>query len=248
MKRKSIFLTIILLIFIFSSPLYVKAQKWGGNDVGSRFIKNWSINANIGYTSYFGDMSYYDNDVVEKLASESGLAYGVMLTKDVTKWLGLSGQLFYGNLKGGNSNITFQTDLLEYNLQARIDFINLFWPDNRSNFGIVGNVGVGQLLFNATTFEFNEGPPIIKEHKTAVPEFVYSFGAGVYYKVTQRIAITADLNLHQLQNDKLDNLVKNDDFDYYTYLSIGITYYLSGAFKKAPTSAARIAHSGIRSH
>ncbi len=246
MKRKSILLTIILLIFIYSSPLLLKAQKWGGNEHGSRFIKNWSINANVGYTSYFGDMSYYDNDVVEKLSSESGAAYGIMLTKDVTKWLGLSGQLFYGKLKGGNNNITFKTDLIEYNLQARIDFINLFWPDNRSNFGIIGSAGIGQLLFNVTTFEFNEGPPIIKEHTAAVPEFVYSFGAGIYYKVTERIGITADLNLHQLQNDKLDNLVKNNDFDYYTYLSIGITYYLSGAFKRAQTSTARIAHSGIR--
>ena len=246
MKRKSILLIKIFLVLIFLSPLMISAQKWGGLP-GSKFWNNWSINANVGLTSYFGDLSYYDSDVIEKLSSESGLAYGANLTKDLTNWLGLSGQIFYGNLKGGNERITFKTELLEYNLKAKIYFINMFWPDNRSNFEIILNAGIGQLLFNATTFEYNEGGPIINEHKTSVPEFVYSFGGGIFYNVTERIGITADLNLHQLQNDKLDNYVKNDDFDYYTYFSVGLTYYFSGTFKKAPrSSAARIAHNGIR--
>jgi len=78
MKRKSILLIKIFLVLIISSPLFVSAQKWGGVP-DSKFWNNWSINVNAGLTSYFGDLSYYDSDVIEKLSSESGIAYGTYL-------------------------------------------------------------------------------------------------------------------------------------------------------------------------
>ena len=79
-----------------------------------------------------------------------------------------------------------------------------------------------------------------------VPEFVYFFGGGFYYNLSDNFGVTADLSIRRCQNDKLDVEDKNGDFDYYSYLGVGIIYYLQG-FKKAPVkNKARIAHNNKR--
>ena len=51
--------------------------------------------------------------------------------------------------------------------------------------------------------------------------------------------------MRQCRNDRLDDYVKNDDFDYYSYLSIGISYYIN-TFKKAPLkNKARLANNNF---
>jgi hypothetical protein len=61
---------------------------------------------------------------------------------------------------------------------------------------------------------------------------MYFFGAGLSYKVTDNIGITVDVAMRQAQNDYLDDFVMNDNNDYYSYLSIGGTYYID-SFKKS---------------
>jgi hypothetical protein len=241
--KKKIGLSAILL---FNIPLISLAQEWGG-EKPKGFWDHWSVNANIGFTSYFGDLSYYDTDITRKLSAESGTAVGVMVTKHFNKLIGVSGELIYGDFKGGNNkNISFKTELLEYNIQARLDFIRLILPNRSPKFGIEGHAGVGHLLFKSTSFEISEGDEKRNIYDTGVPEFVWFFGAGAHYHIGNNFAITAEISLHNAQNDKLDNLVKNNDFDYYSYLSLGLTYYIDN-FKGAPLkNKARIAHSGIR--
>jgi hypothetical protein len=71
---------------------------------------------------------------------------------------------------------------------------------------------------------------------------VYFFGGGFYYNINDNTGITLDLSIRQCQNDKLDNEYKNNNYDYYSYLGIGIIYYLQ-SFKRGPVkNKARIAH------
>ena len=71
------------------------------------------------------------------------------------------GQLLYGQIKGGdNINSSFETDMLEYNIQARLDFIRLILPGRNPKFGLEGYAGIGHAWFKSETYNLNEDEPI----------------------------------------------------------------------------------------
>jgi hypothetical protein len=202
--------------------------------------RKWSVNLNGGITSFFGDLSYFDLDGWNKITAESGPAGGLVLTHYVNNWLGISGQIFAGNISGGNNvNYTFTTTLVEYNLNASINFSKLVKQYPYSKFGISGYLGIGNLLFYYKQFEYtNDNSSTIKT-SSRVPEFVFFFGGKANYKVWENLALTADLSIHQLQNDKLDNLSRSGDFDYFSYFNAGIEYYFNVRLNKPFKNTAR---------
>lgn len=244
-KKKNIALYFYALMIV--TPMFSAAQDWGGEKPNS-FWDHWSLNVNAGLTSYFGDLSYYDSDISGKLSNESGFAGGILVTKHFSKIFGLSGQILFGKLKGGdNQRISFNTQIVEYNLQLRLDFIRLIFPHQNPKFGLEGFAGLGQMWFQTEQFKVNEGTPTSTSYGSQVPELVYFAGAGMHYHFTKDFAITASLALRQLQNDRLDMLVKNNNNDYYSYLSMGITYYMESNRFRPLKNKARVAHSRNKS-
>lgn len=243
MKKIVLSISITTMFALFIIPLPGISQEWGGTNPVT-FWDHWSINANAGVTSFYGDLSYYDGDFAGKLSNESGAAFGMLITKHFNNKFGVSGQLLFGNLKGADkNNISFTADMIEYNLQARLDFIRLILPKRNPKFGLEGFVGIGHMWFNTVQYEYDEGTPKTKSHDSSVPEFVYFFGGSLHYHFVERFAITTSLSIRQVQNDKLDNLVKNDNNDYYSYLSVGITYYIESFLSRPLKNKARLAHS-----
>jgi len=118
-------------------------------------------------------------------------------------------------------------------LHARLNFINLFSPDNILKFGISGHAGIGQFIFNSTRWDRGAGDPEISVENTGTPEFVYFAGIGAYYDITDKFGVTAEISARQAQNDKLDDLSKNENFDYYTLICIGITYNIESIFNSS---------------
>ncbi len=234
MKKQIKLIALVVVIAGFTTPQITNAQGWGGRSQKIGLWDMWSINVNGGLTSFFGDLSRFDTEITEKLTKESGPAFSGILTKHINNKFGISGQLLYGNLQGENmSKISFEATFVEYNLQGRIDFINLFSPDNILNFGIVGYGGIGQFVFSSTKYDRREEQPEISVENTGTPEFVYFGGLGAYYTIKDRYSITVDMAMRQAQNDKLDDLNKNDNFDYYTFVSIGLTYHIHSLKKSS---------------
>jgi hypothetical protein len=74
------------------------------------------------------------------------------------------------------------------------------------------------------TRETGEGANKVETtYKPNVPEFVYFFGGGIAYRISKYTSLSIDLAIRQCQTDRLDDYITNGDFDYYSYLSIGIT-------------------------
>lgn len=208
--------------------------------------KVWSLDLNAGLLSFYGDVSTYDGNFINKLKYESGPAISLNVTKHFSRLFALSGQVMVGNLNGLNANISFEADLVEYNLNAKINLFNLFYPTNQGKFGLTAQAGLGQFIFTSEQVIKNEGINTTSSHEVCVPEFVYFLGAGTFIKTSDKFAVSLDLSIRQCQNDKLDVLVKNNDFDYYSYLSFGVIYYLD-VMKKVPVkNKARIAHNPSR--
>jgi hypothetical protein len=187
------------------------------------FFYNWSVDVNAGLMTYYGDLSQYDLSVVNKLLYESKPAFGLKVTKHIKHMFGLSGQLIYGGFKSDyKPDQVFQTRIFEYNIQASADVLNLFNNDSQRDFGFTVYAGVGQFLFRTTGIT-NENTRI---QNSGVPEFVYFFGSGYYHKISKRFNFTVDLSIRQAQNDNLDNYIAHGDFDYYSYLSVGLSFLI----------------------
>lgn len=245
MKKKILLLLLTPLITILFCNQIVHAQLWTGEQ-NPYYWKMWSINIHGGVSSYYGDLSVYDKDYYEKINFESGPSAGMLVTKYFNRAFSASGQVLFGNLQGTKNEISFHADIFEYNLQIRMDVINLVNPAFNNKFGLVAFAGLGQFLFYSTKIKSIEGVISEEKHSTRVPEFVYFAGGEFYYNFNNKFGITVDLSIHQCQNDKLDIVVKNLDYDYYSVFSAGITYYLTDFMKIPPRNKARIAHSSVR--
>ncbi len=236
----------ILLLLCVIFPLILFSQQWKKDRAQNEQWNVWAINANAGFTSFYGDLSSYDGNYLQKLHYESGPAMGIMVTKHFDRLFALSGQIIAGKLKGSLGNISFKSEIFEYNLHLRINLYNLFVPHNNSKFGFNFFGGLGNFIFNTTQTITTEGKVEIITNQSRVPELVYFTGIGLFFQPTTSFAVTSELSIRKCNNDRLDGLVKNNNNDYYSYLSIGITYYL-GRFKQSPIrNKARIAHSGKR--
>lgn len=225
--KRSRYLLVGILFTLSQTSYGSNPDEWRGPK-GRILLDNWSVNLSFGLTSYFGDLSQYDLSLKNKLLFESKPAFGIKLTKYIKNIFGISGQLFYGGFKSDyRPDHSFETRLLEYNLQASLDVISLIFPRTTLNYGLEVYVGTGQFMFQTSKIVNSDSQKTPGTISTGVPEFVYFFGSGLYYKLTDRIRITADLSIRQAQNDNIDKYLAHGDFDYYSYLSIGVTYSIS---------------------
>lgn len=228
---------VIVAIFLFSSSQNHAAGPRVRNSAPlNPFWYNWSVDLNAGLTTYYGDLSQYDLSVLNKLLYESKPALGLKVTKHFKHKLGLSGQLIYGGFKSDyKPDHVFETRIFEYNIQASVDLLNLLDNDNSRDFGFTAYAGAGQFLFRTTGISGRGEDVNTRVQNSGVPEFVYFFGSSYYHKLSKRFNLTVDLSIRQAQNDNLDNYIAHGDFDYYSYLSVGLSFLIDNLktpFKK----------------
>ena len=247
MKRRLKILTFtsIMLFVIFTHPIYAQNnfEKLRYQD---EIWKLWTVEANAGLLSFYGDLSSYDANYIDKLKYESGQAFSLNISKHFSRLFGISGQLLIGKLNGSADNSSFEADILEYNLNLKLNLFNLCFPDNKGKFGITARAGIGQFWYSSAKSVYTEGSNEITKRDARVPEFTYLIGAGSFIRVIDRFGISLEISVRQCQTDWLDVSKSNNDFDYYSYTSLGITYYFD-RFKKEPIkNKARIAHNKLK--
>jgi len=223
--------SIPLLILAFILPLISVSQRYSRVKSNNTY-KNWAFEAQVGVVSYFGDLSIYDDDIVNKLSQESGPAFGGAISKYFGDYFGLGGELIYGQLKAQKNEQTFNTTIIEYNGQAFLDVLNIFVRERKLNFGILLYAGLGNILFTANY----KNDQIDTEYRTSVPEFLYFVGGKVVYHPTLNLRVSLSASLRQLQNDNLDATTRNSDFDYYSYVNLGLAYKLNKKVKRKGNS------------
>ena len=128
LKNKNFRLILFFLIIIIS-PLILEAQYHRPNKKGG-IRYGWSVNFNIGVTSFFGDLSVFDFDFVKKLSEESGLGVGIIFAKEISPVISFNTQLLYGRLKGTkeSSNCYFRGSIIEGSFNGQINISQIIFP------------------------------------------------------------------------------------------------------------------------
>ena len=217
LSEKLLFFLLCLLFPVLSFAQYYSRSN------SHNTLKNWAFEGQAGIMSYFGDLSIYDNDIVNKLTQESGAAGALSVTKYFGKYFGVGGELIFGQVKANKNGTIFNSNIIEYNAQVQFDLIKIFFFQKNSNFALLLTGGLGNIFFNSTIKTDSED----KNYTTDVPEFIYFFGGKLDYHLSKKIKIGAGISIKQLQNDNLDVTVKNSNYDYYSYVNLGVAYKLN---------------------
>ncbi|MCB0806944.1 MAG: hypothetical protein KDC05_14190 [Bacteroidales bacterium] len=226
MKKITLVSAFVLLTVSYTASS-AETCKWAG-EIKPGLKNNWSVSLQFGYASYFGDLSIYDEDPVNKLRFESKLSSGLRIHKTLGSAFGVAAQLYYGGFKGGESNrFHFETDLFEYSVRGQVDFIKLLSSKHSPATGLYGFAGIGQFIFKTTGHQMMEGENLTRIQNTGVPEFVYFTGGGIDYRLTRHFKINAELSIRQAQNDNLDNIIKGGDLDYYSLFTVGFSWTIN---------------------
>ncbi|MEZ5082741.1 MAG: hypothetical protein R2750_04755 [Bacteroidales bacterium] len=235
------FAYLFIFILIITTNKEATSQEWGGEKKNSIW-RGVSINTNVGALSYFGDVSKFDKKPINKLKYESGPAFSIFVTKNFQNKFGISAQLLHGKFNGGFRNYTFKTQLLEFNLNIRTELLSIILHNKKFNIGISPYMGFGQFYFKTLTTKYNNEALVSNSYNTGIPEFVFFIGGELSYKLPKNIALTGDFSVRQCQSDKLDNYIQDKSFDFYSYLSMGISYRISNIALEPMKNKARLAH------
>lgn len=228
-KNVIVFSIISLSIVLFTLCSYSSFGQYQKNPFFEKLIfKHWSVNVNTGRTSFFGDVSAYDEELTEKLSKESSMGYGFIIARQISPVVGLGGQLLIGKLIGSTSTSSFEANIFEYNIHLTIDAANLFIPANEANFRPYAKLGMGQFKFDSK-LQFDDPEKDDLNVDTGIPEFLFTFGGGLNYNISNSFDLNVEMSIKMVNNDRLDGKSSSNDEDYYSYLSFGITYRINNS-------------------
>lgn len=229
-NKKNIAYLIIWNILMLALILLIQSTAFGQYRKPPTFfsslIEGWSVNANVGRTSFFGDVSMYDEQFNEKMTKEGSWACGFGVARQINFVFALEGQALFGKLSGSNSLSEFESNINEYSLQITTDLVNLLIPVNKASLHPYLKVGMGQFNFNTRLRYYD---PNVKDLTVTsqVPEFVYLFGAGAFYILSDSFDANIEFMGRRMSNDRLDGTPDKEDKDFYSYLSVGMVYKIN---------------------
>lgn len=237
----------LLYTFIVFSLFFVSKSGFSqSDDFSRRFFDNWSLNANLGLSQYYGDVSGGTNPF-SLLDNSTGFAYGLILKKQISPVFGIRGQIIRGKLKGKKENYTtgtpanleLEADFFEMNLNTDMSFFNLIWGYNSKRpVDIYGFFGIGlgnyqgyakNYATNVTFHSFGHG--FGKGISGWMLEGLLTGGGGIKFRLSNSFDINLETSLKFWNTDKFDGKAGGFKYDFYSYNSFGISYNFGKAEK-----------------
>lgn len=221
---------LLLMVLILLLQSKASGQYYKAPTTLSSLIKNWSINANFGRTSFYGDVSLYDYEFTEKIRKEGSWAWGVGISREFLNVFSLHGQFVKGELAGTNSRSHFSSYISEFSANASINLLNLLIPDNQARFSPYVKVGMGQFSFQ-TKLAYNDPDKADVRTKSQSPEFILLYGGGACFVLSKVFDMNIEYMSRRMENDRIDGISNNNDYEYFSYLSLGLSYRINNRLR-----------------
>ncbi len=197
------------------------------------FFDNWQVNINLGTNLFYGDIQQYRRAPYKE---DWRMAYGIIFRKHFSPVFSLGFQLLNGKLHGtrfdfGGTDMYFDSDIFEYNVNTTIDLINMFFgynPDRKVS--IYATAGLGFSNWKTELKDYNTGKLIRSSgftgkgpnHRTT--EIVVPFGGGLKFNLGNSIGLNLESTLRPVNSDYLDAWKSGFKYDMYGYTSLGLSY------------------------
>lgn len=231
---------------VLISGLFLLASFSGlfSQGVGKPFFRDWEISANVGMTSFYGDVTdkknrFFANTPFHKyFYDDRGLGYGIMIEKNMNNSLSLRGFLMHGNIIShfSEEQIYFDAVLNEYYFGASYDISNLIWGEKRNqDWELYGFFGIGFTDYRSWLYDMKTDKLLDRtgfgaerwldgKDKMAT-ETTIPFGIGFSYRFKYGLSVAFETGIHGLNTDILDSY-KSDDAsaEGFGYTSLALSY------------------------
>ncbi len=215
-KKRILFITFFTLAITFCRVLDLSAQNYP-------LHRNWDASLAIGATNFYGDLSdkknsFFRNTPFHKYYYQHRQPiYEFGLTKDISPFWSVRGNLLYGGLTSSSEIIGqyFEADLFEYHLAARFNLSNIIWgTDLFRNHTIYASLGIGFTNWNVIRYDLYTHQQLGSNgfwkrgkggYRLTTTETVIPFGIGYAYKINKNWSFRADGRIHGINTDKLDD-------------------------------------------
>ena len=203
-------------------------------------FKTWSVTLGGGMIVARADVKQYDWYPASTYNNERRYGFYGALTKSITPAFALQGQVMRGNASGTDriNSQYFDADIWDFSLNAVINIRNLLSQGaiKQSKFSYFATIGGGICQFKTklkhldgaladetiNSYGYGEfGGP----NKRTMESFL-NIGMGVKYNINKDFDLGADIFLRNLNSDKLDAVVNNNENDKYMMLALGLTYHV----------------------
>ena len=222
---------ILIAIFILLMTSGLLAQRKFDFHKGKVMWRHWYIDAKIGYNVFYGDITSYNIDLVEKYKEESKVGYALGLGKWVESWIGVEGNLMHGKLRGVKDTLISNTTFNQATGEVIINFTQLIYPSNiQTPFYFYGKLGAGLNYFSSTLTHSKTGAVIKTSGNPYNIEWMIPISFGGAYNITENFSLTATASYTYINTDKLDATYTNkpdDSNDFYLSLFFGAKYTFS---------------------
>ena len=216
-----------VIIILFSTEL--NAQ--------SSLNYRWYINANGGASQFFGDVQN-ENNHFAKLQNETDIGYGIRLGKYISPVFAAHFQFLNANLLGQKdaNDIKFTANVMEYQLGATVNLINIFAENKERRVNLYLLTGVSALMFRSEARRISsdilvndigyttEGERAKASRETA---FAIPIGGGLDIKLADKWYLNLETALRLTNTDNLDAVESGSHNDAYYYTSLGLSFNFS---------------------
>ena len=202
--------------FAFAMLIGIGVQMSGLQAQNNTFSgNNWVVGISPGTASYFGDMSQYDYDPVNKLRHESGPAVGFTVGKKMKNFLefGLVATLGKVSVQRPDWNIKFMNRFNEFGVYTEVSIANIIKLRRRSRFdyGLTANYSI--MNWRSVSYGISDQGVILSHgldidgNKSGKGQTTNYFGAGYYvgFALNSRLSIRLSQTMQILNTDHFDS-------------------------------------------
>ncbi|MCF8367747.1 MAG: hypothetical protein K9G76_01800 [Bacteroidales bacterium] len=240
------YLLVGFLLSMFYYGFGNNPDEWSG-EPKQVFWHNWIVGLDAGLTSYFGDLSQFDTQIAGKLNEESRPALSLKLTKPINPKFEISIQVLYGGVQSDYiPSRAFVTSFFELNLQGNLNILNTLKPNTSFPLSLNIYAGAGRIFLAENYHKYMEGSLTGNSKSSKTANMVFLIGGNCQVPVSPKVKISLDLSMRQVQNDMIDNFEKNNNLDYYTYVSLGVNYAINNLICPFKKEKKYRAHEGLR--
>lgn len=226
-----IFRKIALCICLFLLPAITRAQFFYD------FQSGWYLGANAGIASYFGDISFYDLDPVNKIRHESRFVSGLTAGKSLNQWIDLEMNFYHGGLSGSNHNndLYFTGNFTEMTLNGHISLSRIILNQANQRFQVHLSIGAGSIFFRSSKSRISDNTYVSSVglnssgNKEGSPGIATVFPAGILlsFDLNKSLVIRSRFAFRMPDDDLLDAHAGSTGInDRYSFATIGFIYRL----------------------
>lgn len=221
---------ILFILFIFSKLLSGQ-QVIDRNDF---FHDGWNLFWGAGPSISFTDVKQNSIFPVTQPENEWRFGTNLMLTKDISPYINIRGQIHYSNVAGvrTQNEYYFEAELIEGNLSLAANISNIVRPYHTDYKWFVSfSLGLGLSYYNSTLYHLNSDTILAQRGYGkgsglggSIIEGIIVCGMEVDYKLNENWGLKIQSANRWMNSDSFDSKEGGFPYDFYNITTIGVTY------------------------